>query len=249
VACFLFLVYYLDEPLKPDQIIEIRNLTFEYPNGHSALRDISLTVKAGEKIALIGQNGAGKSTFLLQLNGILQGSGEILIAGLPVKKQFLKQVRAMVGLVFQSPDDQLFSPTVFDDVAFGPIYMGLPESEIQQRVSQALQDVEMAGFSERITYHLSMGEKKRIAIATVLAMQPEILVFDEPTAGLDPRARRNLIRLIERLPQTLIVATHDLDFARRSFSRVILMNHGQIIADGCPEEILNNAVLLEEQGL
>lgn len=249
MACFLFLVYYLDEPLKPDQIIEIRNLTFEYPNGHSALRDISLTVKAGEKIALIGQNGAGKSTFLLQLNGILQGSGEILIAGLPVKKQFLKQVRAMVGLVFQSPDDQLFSPTVFDDVAFGPIYMGLPESEIQQRVSQALQDVEMAGFSERITYHLSMGEKKRIAIATVLAMQPEILVFDEPTAGLDPRARRNLIRLIERLPQTLIVATHDLDFARRSFSRVILMNHGQIIADGCPEEILNNAVLLEEQGL
>jgi cobalt/nickel transport system ATP-binding protein len=235
--------------LKSEPIITIRNLFFEYPNGHPALQDVSLTVQPGEKIALIGQNGAGKSTFLLHLNGILQGTGEITVSGLALKKQFLKQIRAKVGLVFQSPDDQLFSPTVFEDVAFGPIYMGLPEKEILERVTQALADVEMSGFSERVTYHLSMGEKKRIAIATVLAMQPEILVFDEPTAGLDPRARRNLIRLIEKLPQTLIVATHDLDFARRSFTRVILMNHGRLVADGSPAEILDDAVLLEEQGL
>jgi cobalt/nickel transport system ATP-binding protein len=239
----------LDNKLKSDPIISIQNLFFEYPNGHSALQDISLSVQTGEKIALIGQNGAGKSTFLLHLNGILEGTGEIFISGLPLKKQFLKEIRGKVGLVFQSPDDQLFSPTVFEDVAFGPIYMGLPENEIRERVSHALADVEMSGFSDRVTYHLSMGEKKRIAVATVLAMQPEILVFDEPTAGLDPRARRNLIRLIERLPQTLIVATHDLDFARRSFNRVILMNHGRLVADGSPAEILDDAALLEEQGL
>lgn len=239
----------MDKKLKSDPIITIRNLFFEYPNGHSALQDISVSVQPGEKIALIGQNGAGKSTFLLHLNGILEGRGEIVISGLPLKKKFLKEIRGKVGLVFQSPDDQLFSPTVFEDVAFGPIYMGLPNNEIRERVTQALADVEMIGFSDRVTYHLSMGEKKRIAIATVLAMQPEILVFDEPTAGLDPRARRNLIRLIEKLPQTLIVATHDLDFARRSFTRVILMNHGRLVADGSPEEILDAAALLEEQGL
>ncbi len=239
----------MDRKLKSDPIISIRNLFFEYPNGHSVLQDISLSVHSGEKIALIGQNGAGKSTFLLHLNGILQGTGEITVSGMMLKKQSLKPIRAKVGLVFQSPDDQLFSPTVFEDVAFGPIYMGLPENEIRERVAQALADVEMSGFSDRVTFHLSMGEKKRIAIATVLAMQPEILVFDEPTAGLDPRARRNLIRLIEQLPQTLIVATHDLDFARRSFTRVILMNHGHLVADGNPAEILDDAILLEEQGL
>ena len=230
-------------------VIDIKDLQYTYPNGYQALFGISLTIKAGEKVALIGQNGAGKSTLLLHFNGIYTGAGQIKICALPMMKANLKQIRAKVGIVFQSPDDQLFSPTVFDDVAYGPIYMGLSKEEINRRVSDALQAVEMQGFAERVTYHLSMGEKKRIAIATVLSMQPEILVFDEPTAGLDPRARRNLIRLIEQLPQTLIVATHDLEFARQSFTRVILMNHGKIIADGQPDEIIGNVELLERNGL
>ncbi|MBI9048183.1 MAG: ABC transporter ATP-binding protein [Anaerolineaceae bacterium] len=235
--------------MKPEAIIHINHLNYHYPNGYQALRDISLTINAGEKIALIGQNGAGKSTLLLHLNGIYAGQGEININGYALVKSNLKKIRAKVGLVFQSPDDQLFSPTVFDDIAYGPIYMGLSPMEIEKRVDQALKDVEMLGFSERVTYHLSMGEKKRIAIATVLAMQPEILVFDEPTAGLDPRARRKLISLIETLPQTLIVATHDLAFAQKSFTRVVLMNHGQIMADGDPSELIENNQLLAENGL
>jgi cobalt/nickel transport system ATP-binding protein len=230
-------------------MIDIAHLSFCYPNGYQALTDINLNINPGEKIAIIGQNGAGKSTFLLHLNGIYTGKGQVVICGLPVDKKTIKEIRAKVGIVFQSPDDQLFSPTVFDDVAYGPIYMGLKEDEIHERVTKALDDVAMQGFAERITYHLSMGEKKRIAIATVLAMRPEILVFDEPTAGLDPRARRNLICLIEQLSQTLIVATHDLDFAQKSFSRIILMNHGQIIADGDPQHILNDTRLLEVNGL
>ena len=233
--------------IKP--VITVNGLHYHYPNGHQALLDINFSMSAGEKVALIGQNGAGKSTLLLHLNGIYSGEGEVAICGMAMEKKNLKEIRAKVGIVFQSPDDQLFSPTVFDDVAYGPIYMGLSKDEIHQRVSTALDAVGMQGFEERVTYHLSMGEKKRIAIATVLSMQPEILVFDEPTAGLDPRARRNLIRLIEQLPQTLIVATHDLAFAQKSFTRVILMNQGKIIVDGLPDEIIENAELLEANGL
>jgi cobalt/nickel transport system ATP-binding protein len=235
--------------LENDNIIKIDHLNYYYPNGHQAIEDVSFAVERGEKIALIGRNGAGKSTLLLHLNGIYNGEGKVSIAGLEMSKTNMKPIRAKVGLVFQSPDDQLFSPTVFDDVAYGPIYMGLTVDEIQQRVTAALTEVNMQGYEERVTYHLSVGEKKRIAIATVLAMNPEILVFDEPTAGLDPRARRNLIRLIEQLPQTLIAATHDLSFARKSFTRVILMNHGKIIADGKPADILDDESLLEQNGL
>jgi cobalt/nickel transport system ATP-binding protein len=235
--------------LENENFIEIVKLNYYYPNGHQALEDISFTVKCGEKIAIIGQNGAGKSTLLLHLNGIYNGEGSISIAGMEMSKTNIKRIRAKVGLVFQSPDDQLFSPTVFDDVAYGPIYMGLSSEEIQQRVTAALDEVNMCGYEERVTYHLSVGEKKRIAIATVLAMNPEILVFDEPTAGLDPRARRNLIRLIEQLPQTMIAATHDLSFAKNSFTRVILMNQGKIVADGKSEAILDDEKLLEDNGL
>lgn len=235
--------------MENENVIEINQLNYYYPNGHQALDDVSFVVGRGEKIALIGRNGAGKSTLLLHLNGIYNGEGSVSIAGLEMSKTNMKRIRAKVGLVFQSPDDQLFSPTVFDDVAYGPIYMGLSTDEIQQRVTTALAEVNMQGYEDRVTYHLSVGEKKRIAIATVLAMNPEILVFDEPTAGLDPRARRNLIRLIEQLPQTLITATHDLSFARKSFTRVILMNHGKIIADGKPADILDDDSLLEQNGL
>ncbi len=166
--------------------IEINQLSFSYPDGHAALNSVSLSIQPCEKVALVGPNGAGKSTLMLNLNGILRGQGQVSVAGLELNEKNLGRIRAQVGLVFQSPDDQLFSPTVYEDVAFGPLYQGLPEVEVRQRVEQALAVVGMSDYARRVSHHLSMGEKKRIAIATVLSMQPELLVLDEPTAGLDP---------------------------------------------------------------
>src|SRR5512133_812693 len=188
----------------------VQDLSFSYPDGHAALRGVSLALCRGDKVALVGPNGAGKSTLLGHLNGILEKQqGTIRVGELELTRQTLGRVRAMVGLVFQSPDDQLFSPTVFDDVAFGPIYQGLPAAEVHARVEEALAMVHMESYIQRVSYHLSVGEKKRIAIATVLSMRPEMLVLDEPSAGLDPRARRTLIELLRELPQSMIVATHD----------------------------------------
>lgn len=232
-----------------DPIIEISQLSFHYPDGKKALNEISLKVMPGEKVALVGANGAGKSTLLLHLNGIFEGRGLILIKGMEVKKNNLGQIRALVGVVFQNPDDQLFSPTVFDDVAYGPIYQGLDKKSVQGKVDQALADVHMTEFADRNPYHLSGGEKKRIAIATVLSMHPEILVFDEPTAGLDPRARRELIELLNELPQTMIVATHDLGLVEQLSTRTVILNQGRIIADGLTVSILNNEDLLKTNGL
>ena len=182
--------------------IEVEHLTYTYPDGTIALRDVSLSIAPGEKVALVGPNGAGKSTLLLHLNGILSGKGMVRVCNLDVVKENLGRVRSCVGLVFQSPEDQLFSPTVFDDVAFGPLYQGLPLAEVQQRVDEALEAVHMEGYKKRVSHHLSMGEKKRIAIATVLSMRPEVLVLDEPTGGLDPRSRRALIQLLKELPKS-----------------------------------------------
>ena len=229
--------------------IQVEHLSFSYPNGNPALTDISLILQSGERAALVGANGAGKSTLLLHLNGIYRGQGEIKIAGLELKPKTLPQIRAKVGLVFQNPDDQLFSNSVYEDVAFGPLYQGLPGEVIRERVGAALAAVQMEGFAERSPYHLSSGEKKRIAIATVLAMEPQILVFDEPTAGLDPRARRELIALLRTLPQTLLVATHDLALVQDLLPRTILMEKGQIVADGFSGDILENQALLEAHGL
>lgn len=229
--------------------IEVNQLSFSYPDGHSALRDVSLVIAPGEKVALVGPNGAGKSTLMLHLNGILHGHGSVRVAGLDVRDGNLGRVRAAVGLVFQNPDDQLFSPTVFDDVAFGPIYQGLKEAEVRRRVSEALDAVTMGDYAARVSHHLSVGEKKRIAIATVLSMHPEVLVLDEPSAGLDPRARRGLIHLLHELPQTILASTHDLLLVRELFPRMIIMDHGQIVADGLTGEILNNGELLEAHGL
>jgi len=229
--------------------IEIRDLHFSYSDGHTALRGVTLTVKPGEKLALVGPNGAGKSTLLLHLNGILQGKGIVRISGLDVVPANLGRVRALVGLVFQSPDDQLFSPTVFDDVAFGPIYQGLPPAEVRQRVDFALAAVHMQDYVHRVSHHLSVGEKKRIAIATVLSMQPEVLVLDEPSAGLDPRARRSLINLLAELPQTMIVATHDLALVRDLLPRMVVMDHGEVVADDATGRILEQGDLLAEHGL
>ncbi len=230
--------------------IEVEGLTFAYPDGHLAIADVSLVIAPGEKVALVGPNGAGKSTLMLHLNGILKSTGgRVQVCGVEVKEGNLGPVRAAVGLVFQDPDDQLFSPKVFDDVAFGPIYQGLPGAEVRQRVDGALRAVGMQEYVERVSHHLSVGEKKRIAIATVLAMQPEILVLDEPSAGLDPRARRSLINLLRELPQTMLTATHDIRMVQELFTRTIIMDGGRVVADGPTEDILGNADLLEAHGL
>ena len=229
--------------------IEVENLTFSYPDGHQALDDVTLSIQPCEKVALVGPNGAGKSTLLLHLNGILHGNGRICVAGIEVEPKTLSRVRASVGLVFQQPDDQLFSPTVFDDVAFGPIYQGLPENEVKSRVGEALQVVGMSEYAERVSHHLSVGEKKRIAIATVISMQPEVLVLDEPTAGLDPRARRSLINLLDELPLTMLVSTHDMLMVREILPRMVIMDQGRIVDDGDTKELLADEQLLHRHGL
>jgi cobalt/nickel transport system ATP-binding protein len=229
--------------------IHVESLTFSYPDGHPALHDVSLAVAHGEKVAMVGPNGAGKSTLMLHLNGILSGQGKVRVCGLDVVKENLGRVRASVGMVFQQPDDQLFSPTVFEDVAFGPIYQGLPEQEVRARVERALEAVHMPQYAGRVSHHLSVGEKKRIAIATVLSMQPEVLVLDEPSAGLDPRARRDLIHLLRELPQTCLITTHDLPMVLELCSRTIVMDGGRVVADGPTETILRDAALLEAHGL
>ena len=229
--------------------IRVEHLSFAYPDGHAALRDVSLTIAPCEKVALVGPNGAGKSTLMLHLNGILPStSGTVRVCELDLPKN-LGRVRAAVGMVFQDADDQLFSPTVFDDVAFGPLYQGLAQAEVKARVSQALAAVGMGAYRDRVSHHLSVGEKKRIAIATVLSMNPEILVLDEPTAGLDPRARRGFINLLRDLDQTMLVSTHDMRLVQELFPRTVVMDGGQIVADGPTDAILNDPALLEAHGL
>lgn len=229
--------------------IEIEHLSFAYPDGHVALRDVSLIIQPGEKTALVGPNGAGKSTLLLHLNGILNGQGKIRVCGLEVNSENLKRIRSKVGIVFQSPEDQLFSPTVYDDVAFGPLYQGLPLEEVRARVEEALSAVSMSQYVDRVSHHLSLGEKKRIAIATVLSMKPEVLVLDEPTAGLDPRARRSLIQLLRDLPLTMLVSTHDLRMVRELFPRMVIMDEGRIVANGATHELMRDTALLQAHGL
>ena len=230
--------------------IEVEHLSFDYPDGRRVLRDISLRIGPGEKVALVGPNGAGKSTLLLHLNGILSPKdGKVRACGFEMRKGNLGKVRAGVGMVFQNPDDQLFSPTVFDDVAFGLLYQGLPEAEVRERVAQALAAVHMEDYAARVSHRLSPGEKKRIALATVLAMEPEILVMDEPTSGLDPRGRRSFINLLQELPQTMLVATHDLRMVREFFARTVILDGGYIVADGATIEILTDTALLSAHGL
>ena len=232
--------------------LEISDLSFSYPDGWQALKGVSFSVQPGEKVAILGPNGAGKSTLMLHLNGLLHGDGDVSVMGHRVvenDKKALARIRAMVGLVFQDPDDQLFSPTVYDDVAFGPLYMGLPQEEIDDRVRNALSQVGLDGYADRMPFHLSGGEKKRAAIATVLSMRPQVLVLDEPSAGLDPRARRGLITLIEGLDQTILTTTHDMHMVREIFPRCIIMDSGAIVADAPTSEILADQRLLEAHGL
>jgi len=229
--------------------IAIESLGFGYPDGTRALDGLDLRVAAGERVALLGANGAGKSTLLLHLNGILACSPRVSILGMTVEKRNLREIRRRVGLVFQNPDDQLFCPTVFDDVAFGPRNLGLADGEVEARVAEALDAVGLPGAGDRTSFHLSVGQKKRVALASVLAMGCEVLVLDEPTSALDPRGRRELMGLLERIGRTQLIATHDLDFVARLCGRAVVMARGRVVADGTPERILGDHGLLEAHGL
>jgi cobalt transport protein ATP-binding subunit len=231
-------------------IIEVDNVHFNYPDGHQVLKGLSCRIHEGEKVALIGPNGAGKSTFMSHLNGVqLPVSGRVVIDGVEVRKETLKQVRRKVGIVFQDPDDQLFCPTVFDDVAFGPLNLGLPREQIESRVREALEVVGLQGFEERSSFHLSFGERKRLALATVLSYQPEILVFDEPSTNMDPLNRRNLINWLRDTDRTILLCTHDLDIALEVCDRCLLLVDGRIEADGAAGDILYDRELLEANKL
>lgn len=231
-------------------VIEISQLHHTYPDGTPAIRDVSFSIAAGESVGIIGANGAGKSTMLLHLVAcLLPTSGTLSIGGLLSQPSNITAIRQRVGLVFQNPDDQLFMPTVQSDVAFGPRNQGRNEDEVTLRVTEALTAVGELHLLQRPPYRLSGGEKRAVSIATVLAMRPDILVLDEPSAGLDPSARRKLIRLLAGLDHTRIVASHDLDLVLDVCQRVILMRSGQVVADGPAREILRNGQLLEQCGL
>lgn len=260
-------VTHREEPLNPaaewpegalcdGPVLDVHSLHFAYPDGHVALKGVNLRIEQGEKVALVGRNGAGKSTLMLHLNGILGevepgGPDEppIHVCNKAVLKPHLSVIRGWVGLVFQNPDDQLFSPTVFEDVAFGPLHMGLPEAQVRARVTAALAQVRMTDYTDRLSHNLSYGEKKRIAIATVLSMHPRLLVLDEPSAGLDPQARRSLIHLLADLPLTQLVSTHDLRLVQELFPRTVVMDDGAVVADGPTDEILADDALLIAHGL
>jgi cobalt transport protein ATP-binding subunit len=230
--------------------IELEHLHYRYPDGTEALRGIDLVVGRGEKVALIGPNGAGKSTLMLHLNGILEPThGAVRIGGVAVDRRSVARIRAEVGLVFQDPDDQLFSPSVLEDVAFGPLHMGVPQDEIHARVERALEAVGMSGSERRRPHHLSLGQRKRVAMASVLSMDPSVLVFDEPSAGLDPRGRRELISLLARLPQTMLVATHDMRLVDEVLPRAVVLDGGTVVADGPTDRLMADTTMLEAHGL
>ena len=230
--------------------IEIRHLSFTYPDGHQALKGLNLSVERGECLGLVGPNGAGKSTLLLHLNGLIPSpNGAVRILGEVINKQSLPGVRQKVGLVFQNPDDQLFCPTLFEDVAFGPLNNQVPAEEVPGRVAQALKKVGLEGFEQRSPHHMSVGEKRKASLATILSMDPEIIVLDEPSSNLDPRSRKELIRLLASFTETRIVATHDLEMVLQLCDRVALMDQGAVVALGLPEEILSDEELLKSHGL
>lgn len=226
-------------------IVEVKNLRHVYPDGTEALRNVSFRITHGESVAIIGANGAGKSTLLLHLNGYLAtNEGAIRIGDFPLNKSTLPEIRRTVGMVFQDPDDQLFMPTVFDDVAFGPLNLGLTGAEVEERVDDALSRVGAQHLRDKPPYRLSGGEKKRVAIATVLAMSPDILVMDEPTSGLDPFARRQLMALLKDFHHTRIFTSHDLDMVLELCERTIVLHEGEVRADGSTLEIFKDEALL-----
>ncbi|MFB2623605.1 MULTISPECIES: ATP-binding cassette domain-containing protein [Methanothermobacter] len=228
------------------KIIEAVNIRYTYPDGTEALKGIDFHAKKGEVVALLGPNGAGKSTLFLHFNGILQPtSGKVLVDGKEIdySKSGLIEVRQKVGIVFQNPDDQLFAPRVDEDVAFGPLNMGLDEDEVEERVKDALRKVGMSGYEDRPPHHLSGGEKKRVAIAGILAMKPDIMILDEPTSGLDPRGASQILRLLHDLNEegmTIIISTHDVDLAPLYSDRIYIISGGEIISEGTPGDVFSD---------
>jgi cobalt/nickel transport system ATP-binding protein len=233
----------MTEPLS----LDVRGVQYTYPDGHVALRGVDLSVRRAERVALLGPNGAGKTTLVLHLNGILSGGGgSVAVGGLTVDRDraTLAEIRRRVGIVFQDPDDQLFLPTVGEDVAFGPANLGLRGAELAARVDEALAAVGMAEHRDRAPHHLSFGQRRRVAVATVLSMRPEILVLDEPSSNLDPAARRELAEILRSLPVTLLMVTHDLPYALELCDRSVILDEGAIVADAPTRELLADADLL-----
>ena len=226
-------------------MIVARGLRYRYPNGVVGLDGVDLSVTEGERVALLGPNGAGKTTLMLHLNGLLAGDGALDVAGI----RGVRELRAAVGLVFQDPDDQLFMPTVGEDVAFGPLNLGLTRDEVTARVRVALAAVRMSHVEDRAPHQLSLGQRRRVAIATVLAMRPRLLVLDEPSANLDPRARRELLEVLDSFARTMLVVTHDLPFAARLCERAVILSGGRVAADGPCAEILADGELLAAHDL
>ena len=230
--------------------LEIKNLSFSYPDGRQALNNVNIEIKRGERVALLGPNGAGKTTLVMHLNGILlSDDGEVKVAGINVEKNNLFEVRKRVGLVFQDPDDQLFMTTVRDDVAFGPANIGISGSELDERVNFALDQVKMKDFADRPPHHLSFGQRRRVAVATVLAMKPEILVLDEPSSNLDPASRRELADILRSLDITMVMVTHDLPYAFELCERSVILSGGIIVADDSTHSILTDESLLKTNRL
>ncbi len=234
----------------PPPSLEVRALAYAYPDGHQALFGVDLTVPRGERVALLGPNGAGKTTLVLHLNGVLAaGAGTVSVAGLPVGKEHMADIRQRVGIVFQDPDDQLFMPTVREDVAFGPAAAGLRGAELEARVTGALAQVGMSGFADRPPHHLSFGQRRRVAVATVLAMRPEILVLDEPSSNLDPASRRELADILRALDVTVLMVTHDLPYALELCPRSVVLSDGVLVADGSTQDLLCDEDLMRRHRL
>jgi cobalt/nickel transport system ATP-binding protein len=230
--------------------IDFNDVTFIYPDGTEALKNLSFRITHGESVGIVGANGAGKSTLLLQMNGyLLPSSGNICIGDMDVTRKTRQEIRKKVGIVFQNPDDQLFMPTVYDDVAFGPLNLGISAERVEERVHASLMTVGCIALKNKPSHHLSGGQKKGVAIATILAMEPDILVMDEPSSDLDPKSRRHLIRILQDFVHTKIVASHDLDLILEVCKRCFVIREGRIVADGPAVDILTDQTLLEENNL
>ena len=224
--------------------VHARDLRFTYPNGTVGLAGVDFHVTHGERVAILGPNGAGKTTLMLHLNALLVGEGSLEVAGLQVGRDDARGLRARVGLVFQDPDDQLFMPSVREDVAFGPLNQGLSREDVAARIDEALGAVRMADVADRAPHQLSLGQRRRVAIATVLAMRPSVLVLDEPSANLDPRTRRELIEVLDRVERTMLVVTHDLPLAATLCERAVVLSGGRVVADGpCPDILRDDDLL------
>jgi cobalt/nickel transport system ATP-binding protein len=224
--------------------VSVEDLRFAYPDGRLALDRVSFAVDPGERVALLGPNGAGKTTLILHLNGVLEGSGSIRVGDVPVERSRLREIRRRVGIVFQDPDDQLFMPTVAEDVAFGPVNLGFAGAELEERVERALLAVGMSAYRDRPPHHLSFGQKRRVALATVLAMEPQVLVLDEPTSNLDPASRRELADILRSLDITLLMPTHDLPYALQLCPRSVVLNEGRVVAEGRTRDLLADDALM-----